>query len=200
MTRSAATPRWPRAAAAGHGDGLYGYVVADPTDLDSSADQLRRYLDAPGVLGVKVHGEWSGTPTTAPAMSDLFDLLARFGRPVKIHNTGGRLGRRPHRDRPPSSAPADRDRPWRPRDAERGGCSRRGRDRQRPPRVLEQLRQPARRFAQAVAIAGPERLMWGSDAPLLEPAFVLGTYLDAGLAPDALERVFWGNAATLYGV
>ena len=52
----------------------------------------------------------------------------------------------------------------------------------------------------AVAIAGPERLMWGSDAPLLEPAFVLGTYLDAGLAPDALERVFWGNAAALYGL
>ena len=42
--------------------------------------------------------------------------------------------------------------------------------------------------------------MWGSDAPLLEPAFVLGTYLDAGLSPDALERVFWGNAAALYGL
>ena len=52
----------------------------------------------------------------------------------------------------------------------------------------------------AVAIAGPDRLLWGSDAPLLEPSFVLGTYRDAGLAPDALERVFWGNAAALFGL
>ena len=135
------------AAAAGHGGGLYGYVVADPTDLDSTADQLRRYLDAPGVLGVKVHGEWSGTPTTAPGDERPVRPPRPLRPPGQDPQHGGRLGRRPHRDRAPSSAPADRDRPWRPRDAERRGCPRRGRDRQRPPRVREQLRQPGGRFA-----------------------------------------------------
>jgi predicted TIM-barrel fold metal-dependent hydrolase len=50
-----------------------------------------------------------------------------------------------------------------------------------------------------VAIAGPAKLLWGSDAPLLEPAFVLGTYADAGLSHDALDRIFWGNAKDLFG-
>ncbi len=43
-----------------------------PTDLAGSAEQIRRYLGAPGVLGVKVHGERSGTPTASKAMADLF--------------------------------------------------------------------------------------------------------------------------------
>ena len=86
-------------------DGLYGYVVADPTDLDSTADQLRRYLDAPGVLGVKVHGEWSGTPTTAPGDDATCSTSwRRFGRPVKIHNTGDGWDDALARDRAPPSA------------------------------------------------------------------------------------------------
>jgi predicted TIM-barrel fold metal-dependent hydrolase len=51
----------------------------------------------------------------------------------------------------------------------------------------------------AVAIAGADRLLWGSDGPLLEPAFVLGTYLDAGLPAHDLDRVLWANAADLFG-
>ena len=50
-----------QAPATGLGDGLHAYVVADPTDLGD-----------PGVLGVKVHGERSGTPTASKAMADLF--------------------------------------------------------------------------------------------------------------------------------
>ena len=61
-----------RASATGLGDGLHAYVVADPTDLAGIAVQIRRYLGAPGVLGVKVHGERSGTPTASKAMADLF--------------------------------------------------------------------------------------------------------------------------------
>lgn len=186
------------AAAGGHGSGLFAYVVADPTDLDSSRDQLRLYLDAPGVLGVKVHGEWSGTPTASRAMTDLFDMLAGFGRPVKIHNAGegwdealGVIARR---------------HPRLPIVIAHGGLG---------TPSLEGARLAASNdyvylelsssFAHlptvraAVAIAGPERLMWGSDAPLLEPAFVLGTYRDAGFPSDVVDRVFWGNATDLFG-
>jgi predicted TIM-barrel fold metal-dependent hydrolase len=50
-----------------------------------------------------------------------------------------------------------------------------------------------------VRIAGPERLLYGSDAPLIEPAFVLGTYQDAEISAGELDRVFWTNAAALFG-
>ena len=50
----------------------------------------------------------------------------------------------------------------------------------------------------AVRIAGPERLLYGTDAPLLDPAYVLGTYQDADMPPEWRQRVFWANAAALF--
>ena len=187
-----------RATATSQGDGLRGYVVADPTDIGSAEDQLRRYLDAPGVLGAKVHAEWSGTPTASRAMADLFDLLARFGRPVKIHNAGdgwdealGAIARR---------------HPHLPIVIAHGGLGAPSLEGARlaasTDNVHLEFSSSFARLAtvrEAAAIAGPERLLWGSDAPLLEPAFVLGTYLDAGLPADALDRVLWGNAVDLFG-
>jgi hypothetical protein len=187
-----------RGATADAAHGLRAYVVADPTDLSSTEEQLRRHLDAPGVLGVKVHGEWSGTPTASRAMSDLFDLLARFGRPVKIHNAGdgwdealGAIARR---------------HPRLPIVIAHGGLGTPSVEGARLAAAHDNVYlELSSSFAhlptvrEAVAIAGPDRLLWGSDAPLLDPAFVLGTYRDAGLPAGAVDRVFWSNAATLFG-
>ena len=68
--------------------GLLGYIVADPNDIEASREQLRRWGDAPGMVGVKVHSEWSKRHTGSPQMAALFDVLAEHGRPVKIHNDG----------------------------------------------------------------------------------------------------------------
>ncbi len=193
-----------RAVTDGSRDGLFAYVVADPSDLDSTRDQLHRYLDAPGFIGVKVHGEWSATPTASPAMSDLFDLLATFGRPVKIHNAGegwdGALGAIARRH------------PRLPIIVAHGGLGTPSLEGARLAATTDNVHlELASSFAHlptvraVVAIAGLHKVMWGSDAPLLEPSFVLGTYRDAGLSAgggmsdDALDRVFWGNAADLFG-
>jgi predicted TIM-barrel fold metal-dependent hydrolase len=187
-----------RAAAASAAGGLRVYVVADPTDLESTADELRRSIDAPGVVGIKVHGEWSGTSTASRAMADLFDLLATYGRPVKIHNTGdgwdealGAIARR---------------HPGVPIVIAHGGLGTPSVEGARLAATHDNVYvEFSSSFAhlptvrQALAIAGPDKLLWGSDAPLLDPAFVLGTYRDAGLAPGSEDRVFWENAATLFG-
>jgi hypothetical protein len=187
-------------AVAGSADtrGLGAYVVADPTDLPTTVQQLRRHLGAPGVLGVKVHGEWSGTPTASRAMSDLFGLLAGFGRPVKIHNAGagwdealGTLARR---------------HPRLPIVIAHGGLGTPSVEGARLAAAHDNVYvEFSSSFAhlptvrQAAAIAGPERLLWGSDGPLLDPAFVMGTYGDAGLRSEDLDRVFWTNATGLFG-
>lgn len=187
-----------RAAAANGAGGLRVYLVADPTDLGSTADELRRSIDAPGVLGVKVHGEWSRTPTASRAMTDLFDLLGPFGRPVKIHNTGdgwdealGAIARR---------------HPRLPIVIAHGGLGTPSVEGARLAASHDNVfLEFSSSFAHlptvrdALAIASPDKLLWGSDAPLLDPAFVLGTYRDAGLPAGAEDRVFWGNAATLFG-
>ncbi len=185
------------AAAEGETRGSFAYVVVDPADVAFSETQLRRYLDAPGFRGVKVHGEWSGVPTASRAMTDLFDLLARFGRPVKIHNTG--VGW----DTALGEIAASH--PELPIIIAHGGLGTPSVEGARLAATHDNVYvEWSSSFADlrvvraAVAIVPPERLLWGSDAPLLDPSFVLGTYADAGLPDGALDRIFWDNAAALF--
>ena len=43
-------------------------------------------------------------------------------------------------------------------------------------------------------------MLFGTDAPLLDPAFVLGTYQDAEIPAADQDRIYWDNAARLFGV
>ena len=43
---------------------------------------------------------------------------------------------------------------------------------------------------QLVTIAGPAKIAWGTDAPLLDPRFVLGSYMDAGIGPTEAPEVY----------
>lgn len=185
------------AAAIGRDGGQLAYVTADPTDIASTRDQLRRYLGAPGIAGVKVHGEWTRTPTASTAMTDLFDLLATFGRPVKIHNAGEGWDA--------ALWAIARRHPRLPIIVAHGGLGAPSVEGARVAASTDNVYlEWSSSFAHlptvraAVAVAPVERLLWGSDAPLLDPTFVLGTYQDAGLAPNALDRVFWANAMDLF--
>jgi predicted TIM-barrel fold metal-dependent hydrolase len=131
-------------------------------------------------------------------MADLFDVLARFGRPVKIHNAGDGWDE--------ALRTIARRHPRLPIVIAHGGLGAPSLEGARLAASTDNVHlEFSSSFArlstvrEAAAIAGPERLLWGSDAPLLEPAFVLGTYLDAALPADALDRVFWSNAEDLFG-
>jgi predicted TIM-barrel fold metal-dependent hydrolase len=185
------------AAAAGVVEGQLSYVVADPHDLEFTDEQLRRHLGHPGVVGVKVHGQVSGVPTAAQKMRRLFDLLARFGRPVKIHNEGD--------DWAPALLDIARAHPALPIVIAHAGLGTANEDAGRlaasAERVYLELSSSFANLTQvrrAVAAAPIERILWGSDAPLLDPSYVYGTYQDAGLPEAAFERAFWTNAAELF--
>jgi predicted TIM-barrel fold metal-dependent hydrolase len=45
-------------------------------------------------------------------------------------------------------------------------------------------------IADLVAIAGPARVLFSSDAPLIDPAWTMGKLACAGLSPEALETIF----------
>ena len=68
--------------------GQVGYLVADPTDRERAREHIRRWGDAPGIVGAKVHCQWSHRLTRHPQIAALFEVLADFGKPVKIHNDG----------------------------------------------------------------------------------------------------------------
>ncbi|HEV8534604.1 MAG TPA: amidohydrolase family protein [Candidatus Limnocylindria bacterium] len=178
--------------------GQLAYLVADPNDLDAARGHLRRWLSAPGVMGVKVHCHYAGCQTDSDRVRALFGVLAEHGRPVKIHNMGPgweaallAVARR-HPKLPIVIAHAGLGIPSASAATVVANAD----------RVYVELSSSLadiRECRSLVSAIPPERLLFGSDAPLMDPGFVLGTYQDLGLEPDVLDRVFWDNAVALFG-
>jgi len=50
-----------------------------------------------------------------------------------------------------------------------------------------------------VRIAGPAKIAWGTDAPLIDPRFVLGSYMDAGVGPQDCPEVYRAVPERIFG-
>lgn len=175
-----------------------GYLVAHPNDVDLAADHIKKWGDATGIIGIKVHAEGSGVPTKVANMDRLFDVLADYGRPVKIHNAGV--------DWESELLAIARKRPRLPIIIAHAGYHRPQLSSavivNETPNVLIELassKADIREARDLVAAVEPERVLFGADAPLLNPAFVLGLYQDLGVEQSVLERIYWDNSERLFG-
>ncbi|HEY8474168.1 MAG TPA: amidohydrolase family protein [Natronosporangium sp.] len=175
-----------------------GYLVAHPDDPDLAAEQLKQWGDQPGIVGVKVHTEMSGVPTRDRRVAELFRVLARYRRPVKIHNYGEGWPdaltaiARTHPELPIIIAHAGYHRPERCSIPVVTDC----------PNVYLELassKADVRDARDLVAAADPARVLFGSDSPLINPAWVVGLYQDLGLPQSDLDRSYWDNAERLFG-
>lgn len=179
--------------------GLLGYLVADPNDIEASRDQLRRWGGEPGIVGVKVHTQWSFRGTGSPQIADLFKVLADHGRPVKIHNDGPDWDQHLLR--------IAREHPRLQIIIAHAGLGFPNLEGARIAREADNIHaEMSSSFAHLPSVREflrtipPDRMLFGTDAPLLDPAFVLGTYQDA-LIPEADQPgIYWDNAARLFGV
>ena len=175
-----------------------GYLVASPWDVSTSREHLQRWRNAPGIVGVKVHGESSRVPTTSARMRELFSMLAEFTLPVKIHNYGEGWEQalldiaREHPDLPIVVAHAGYHRPQPSVAAIINGSDNVHIELASSKADLEDARE-------LVALVDTERVLFGTDAPLLNPSFVLGLYQELGLSDEVLARVYWDNGVRLYG-
>lgn len=174
-----------------------GYLVAHPNDPELAAEHIKKWGDSPGVVGIKVHAEGSGVPTKATSMDRLFDVLADYGRPVKIHNAGVEWEA--------ELLAIARKRPELPIIVAHAGYHRPQLSTavivNETPNVhieLASSKADLREARDLVAAVEPERVLFGADAPLLNPAFVLGLYQDLGLEQSVLERIYWDNSERLF--
>jgi hypothetical protein len=182
---------------AGH-SALYGYVVVNPRYLELSAQQLEIYDAHPQFVGAKVHTSYSATPIGAPAMADLFELLAAHGKPVLIHTWGAgdahalaQLAAR-HPALPIVAAHAGAT-AWREMIAAARNV---------PNLYLDfALSIPERgRIERAVEVLGAERVVFGTDATLLDPAYMLACFHEADIDPRYLPQLMGGNTIRLFGL
>jgi len=182
---------------AGHPE-LLAYVTLNPRYPELSRSEIARYADHPQCVGYKVHTNYSGTPMGEPRMAALFALMAETPRPLLIHTWGvgavralaGLAERFPHLPIMVAHAGGDA---WREAilAAERT-----------PNLYLDfALSTPERgRIERAVATLGPERVLFGTDATLFDPQYMLSCFAEAEVMDDSRPLVMGGNAKRIFGL
>jgi predicted TIM-barrel fold metal-dependent hydrolase len=177
---------------------LYAYVTVNPRYLDLSQCEIEAYRDHPGFVGFKVHTSYSATGMGEPRMADLFALLEGHVKPLLIHTWGagavhslaGLAQRHPRLPVVVAHAGGDA---W--REAIEAA-------RQVPTLYLDfALSSPERgRIERAIAALGPERVMFGSDATLFDPLYMLSCFAEADIADEDRLLVMGGNALRVFGL
>jgi predicted TIM-barrel fold metal-dependent hydrolase len=176
---------------------LLGYAVLDPHDVTGAAEELARCLRHDGVVGVKLHPRLSGKPTGSDQFAALFEQIAPYRCPVLIHNDGADYAAailqlaRAHPQLPIIIAHAG---PSRPDEAAFNAAA------QAENLYLEFATTFPWRGAvrRAIETAGVERVLFGSDFPLIDPGYVLGHYQEAALSDDEQQAIMWQNAEKLF--
>ncbi|WP_328852885.1 amidohydrolase family protein [Micromonospora globbae] len=176
-------------------DRLLGYLTINPRRLDDAERDLRELLPTGRFVGVKIHTDYTGSPPSTPQTRAALELAAAHDLPALVHTW----------DRSPLDlAAAVADIPGLRAIAGHMGANGWRHAVEAANSVDRLWLEPcfshteAGRFAAVAAAVDPHRLLFGTDATLIDPAAAYGAVLAADLEPELAERVAWRNAADLF--
>ncbi|SCL26785.1 hypothetical protein GA0070624_3372 [Micromonospora rhizosphaerae] len=176
-------------------DRLLGYLTINPRRLDDAERDLRELLPSGRFVGVKIHTDYTGSPVASPQTRDALALVAAHDLPVLVHTWG---------PTPLDLAQACADIPGLRAIAGHMGADGWRHAVEAANSVDRLWLEPcfshtkAGRFAAVAAAVNPRRLLFGTDATLIDPAAAYGAVLAADLGPEESELVAWRNAADLF--
>jgi uncharacterized protein len=193
-------------------DRLKGYIVLNPNYIDESLRQLD-YFSATGLFcGVKLHASWHNKAIDGPEFEVLINKTESKGLPVLVHS----YVVDDYADQvssPERVANMARRHPSvRVILAHMGGNARRavravknvkniyldiscGRENASQLYVWEMGR-----IDDAVAVLGADRILFGTDIPLIDPSICLGMIQDAEITADEKDMIMWKNACRIFGI
>ena len=190
-----------QAAAAVERDPIYaGVVFCSPEHPDESVEHMRRLIAEGPFVGVKL---WIARKASDPALDPIVAYAGELGVPVLQHAWYKTVGQLPGESTPADVADLARRHPGTTiQMAHLSGCGERG--------VLDVAPYPnvvvdtcggdpesgMVRFA--IDVLGPERVLFGSDAPGRDFAVQLSRVLAEDLDPETLNAVLAGNARRIY--
>lgn len=183
-------------AAAAH-EPILGYVYVNPNTLSASVEQMERYLPTDEFVGVKIHPRLSGVPENAPKMAAMMDEVARCSHLLLIHTVDQNAARQMgvYAEKSPelniilahaahtdylvaAQVAADHPNIYLDFCCEWPGAG---------------------KIERALEICGAQRIVFGSDMDLLDPAFTRGMFESAGLTDMQQKLIYHDNAAKLIG-
>jgi predicted TIM-barrel fold metal-dependent hydrolase len=175
---------------------LLGYLVVNPTYVEQSITEMRRYLAAPNFVGVKLHPDASGQPLDSAPTMEVVNAYRRYSKPLLVHVWG--TGQVRALEILAAAAPT-----LRIIVAHAGGdafaeCA------ALATRQLNLLLEPftggseSGKVEEAVAKVGAHRVMFGTNFPRLNPGVALGMLADARISEVDRALILGGNAAKLF--
>lgn len=165
----------------------YGLIVVNPYKLEESAVEVAKYAEHPRFVGLKTIQDFYRRGGAAmrlddPAYVPIIGLAATHGLPLMAHLPGMYEAARGN----PAATFVAAHSTWRFSDLAS------------LPNVYFDISTSSafRRDVDLRALvhaAGPERVIFSSDGPLISPAFTLGKIASSGLQPDLIARMFLEN-------
>ncbi|TDE08571.1 amidohydrolase family protein [Jiangella asiatica] len=189
------------AAAERHPGRIGVWLVGDPHRPDAPSI-LRDQLSRPGVWGFKLHPDTHACGADDPRYDPVLDLAADAGVPVLVHGQTGSPTSDPAqlvelaRRHPEVSVLVGHAGLW------PAGFDRAARLATGQPNLYLEIcgsRLTTRWLERMVAVAGPERVLFGTDACFLDPRLGLGKVRYARLSDTDRALVLGGNLARLLG-
>lgn len=176
-------------------DDVCGYIVLNPHYIQDSLAELEKYGQHPKFIGVKLHPEQQAYRLMYRNVLSLLEKVSELQLPVLVHTFPGQIqdlcsvakkfpqikfimGHMGGNDWAQGiEAAVDLDNIW-----------------------LEPCSSfpDAGKIGRAVEMVGAQRVLFGTDSTLLNPAFVWGMLEDAGLAEDDLRAIAWENAKGIF--
>jgi uncharacterized protein len=181
---------------------LFGYVAVSLNQLEESRQELDRYLNHPGFVGVKIeiHPTYCLQRLSSYDGQALMRVVAEYGRPVLVHTHTSPL------ESPWNVVPVAKAHPQLPiimahmgGDAWWDGIAA---AREAPNLYVDPCGTctDSDKIGIAVRELGAERMVFGSDFTLFDPAYTLGMIEDADLSTEQRELILHGNAQRLFGL
>lgn len=167
---------------------VFGMVVVDPSRRDDSLGAIDRYASHNRFVGVKTVQEAYGMGLDDPAYEPLLERAERHGLPVLAHLTG--------LDEAAARHPALRfiaaHSNWR-----------RAAHLDHRPNVMFEFStshslEAESQIARFVSLVGSERILFGSDGPLVSPAWSLAKLVDIGLSSAEERAILRDNAYRVF--
>jgi hypothetical protein len=175
---------------------LYGYVTVNANDLAGSCREMDRYYATGRFVGAKFHSSYARQPIAAPKSAELVAAIAERGRPALVHTWGAGEVRA-------LAALARRHPNWSVIMAHSGGAAWREAIEeagQTPNLYLDFCTSTVERpkIQRALQALGPRQVVFGTDATLFDPAYMLGVFQEVEMDEADREWVMGRNAVGLF--
>jgi uncharacterized protein len=198
-------------AISGYPDRLKGYIVVNPNYPEESLRQIEEYSKIKQFIGVKLHASWHNQPIDNKKFDVIFEKCEELDLPVLVHSYVAddsadqvscpeRIANVAMRHKNPIII------------AHMGGNSKRtaravkdignvyidissGRERATQLYVWK-----LGRVDDAVRELGAERVLFGSDFPLLDPSICMGMMEDSKISGREKELVMYKNAKRIFDI